>query len=98
MKPVFRVLIAGAVLAVPVGMSGAMPAVAKPPPPSNSYTCTGTFGTPGTIAGGTYSSLVMPAGSVCEIAGGSVVVNSAVTLGAGSALAVAGGSLTINGG
>ena len=51
---------------------------------------------PGTIPGGTYSSLTMPPGSQCLIEG-TVVVNRGITLGTGSGLGVDTGSLTVNG-
>ncbi len=90
------IVVAGAALALPLGVAGAAPALAGPPPPS--YTCTGNLGSIGTIPGGTYASLVMPAGSACQVVGGAVVVNSAVTLGNGSVLGVFGGSLAVQGG
>jgi hypothetical protein len=94
MKRRIAILAAGAALAVPVAVSGATPAFAGPPP---TYTCSGTLSSPGTIPAGTYNSLVMPPGSLCQI-GGSVVVNSPVALGDGAGLGVFSGSLTINGG
>jgi hypothetical protein len=60
------------------------------------FTCTGTFSSPGSIPGGTYSTLTMPAGSLCGVAG-AVTVNHPVAIGDGAGLAVFSGSLTIAG-
>lgn len=73
-----------------VGVSAATGAKPKPPPPPppTAYTCSGTLTTPAFIPSGTYSSLTMPPGSICEIPGPKpVTVLSGVTLQDGSGLA-----------
>jgi hypothetical protein len=70
---------------------GAAPTDAKtppPPPPPTPYTCTGTLAAPEAVPSGTYTSLTMPAGSICLIPGPKpVTVLSGVTLQTGSGLA-----------
>jgi hypothetical protein len=95
MKGRIRLLIGVVGLAAAAAVGGATPAFAGP---LNTYTCSGTLSSPGTIPAGQYSSLVMPAGSLCLIQGGSVVVKSPVALGDGAGLGVFSGSLTIKGG
>jgi hypothetical protein len=71
-----------------VGVGGGVAATAADatsPPPT--YTCTGTISAPGSVPAGTYQSLIMPAGSICEIpAPGPVTVLSGVELQKGSGL------------
>jgi len=81
------------------GVGAAGPAGAIPVP--GGFTCTGNFSNypvnAEVIPAGTYSSLTLPPGSACGIAG-QVVVNGPVTLGRASGLGlVSGGSLTVNG-
>ena len=58
-----------------------------PPPPPATFTCTGTLSAPEAVPSGTYSSLVMPAGSICSIPGPKpVTVLSGLTLQDGSGL------------
>lgn len=93
----------GTSVAVVLSLLVAAPVAAAPP---STFTCTGTLSLvpgPPTIGGaippGTYSHLVMPAGSACEVDGpGAVTVRDSVTLGDGAALAVTGGSLIVRGG
>jgi hypothetical protein len=63
-----------------------------------SFTCEGTVTrlSPQDIPGGTYSSLVMPPGSLCGIVG-SVTVTGGLTVGAGAGLVVASGDLRVEG-
>ena len=61
------------------------------------FTCTGTLSSPGSIPGGTYASLTMPAGSLCAVVG-DVTVTRPLTIDTGAGLAVFAGSLTIQGG
>ncbi len=79
------------VLAVIAGVSivglggGVAGATASAPPPS--FTCKGSLAAPGTVPSGTYSSLVMPPGSICLMPGPApVTVLSSVTLQRGSGL------------
>src|SRR5207253_684302 len=60
------------------------------------FTCTGTLSSPGSIPGGTYASLTMPAGSLCAVVG-DVTVTRPLTIDTGAGLAVFAGSLTIQG-
>ena len=81
------------------GVGAAAPAGAMPVP--GGFTCTGNFSNypnnAEVIPAGTYSSLTLPPGSACGIAG-QVVVNGPVTLGRASGLGlVSGGSLRVNG-
>lgn len=83
---------------VGVGMVGqsAVSAASGAPPPT--FTCKGTAASPGNVPAGTYSGLVMPAGSVCRIAGpGKVNDQSPLSLSTGSGLEVTGGGLTVQG-
>ncbi len=87
--------VGGGVVAVAAGTAGAT----TPP----TYTCTGTLSAPGSVPAGTYQSLIMPAGSICEIpTPGPVTVLSRVVLQKGSGLATgvqdAGSPLKIVGG
>ncbi len=67
-----------------VGLGGGVAGAAASPP---SFTCKGSLSSPGTVPSGTYSSLVMPRGSVCLMPGPApVTVLSAVTLQRNSAL------------
>ena len=70
-----------------VGLGGGVAsATVSPSPPS--FTCKGSLTKPGTVPSGTYSSLVMPPGSICLIPGPApVTVLSAVRLQRGSGLA-----------
>jgi hypothetical protein len=70
-----------------VGLGGGVAsATVSPSPPS--FTCKGSLTAPGTVPSGTYSSLVMPPGSICLIPGPApVTVLSAVRLQRGSGLA-----------
>jgi hypothetical protein len=63
---------------------------------ASGFICTGTLATPGSVPAGTYASLAMPAGSLCEVVG-DVTVNRPVSIGTGAGLAVVAGSLTIRG-
>ena len=63
---------------------------------SSGFICTGTLATPGSVPAGTYASLAMPAGSLCEVVG-DVTVTRPVSIGTGAGLAVVAGSLTIRG-
>lgn len=69
------------------------PAVAAGP---SGFTCAGSLASPGFIAAGTYSSLVMPAGTVCGVVG-AVVVTHPIAIQDGAGLAVLAGSLTVQG-
>ncbi|HXA27120.1 MAG TPA: hypothetical protein VN193_00065 [Candidatus Angelobacter sp.] len=69
------------------------PVVAAGPP---GFTCAGSIAAPGFITAGTYSSLIMPAGTVCGVVG-DVVVTRPVAIQDGAGLAVLAGSLTIHG-
>src|SRR5207302_10639126 len=60
------------------------------------FTCTGTLATPESVPGGTYSSLAMPAASLCAVVG-DVTVTRPLTVGTGAGLAVFAGSLTVHG-
>ena len=66
--------------------------------PSSTYTCGGTPTNIAAIPAGTYSALVMPAGSACAVYSGVVNVTAPVTLGSSSILGVLGGSLNVSGG
>src|ERR1700730_7268894 len=83
-------LLAGVFVMVVFGLVGARSAMAIAPP---GFTCQGTVTAPVAIPGGTYTSLSMPAGSVCGVFA-PVTVLSPVTLGAGSAVGVFSGSFT----
>lgn len=91
-----RGLIACVAVGLAFGAFGSTSAMASP----SSYTCTGSFtgtfpGGAGSIPAGSYSHLVMPAGSFCLVAEGPVRVSAPVRLEAGSGLVVlGGGSLT----
>jgi hypothetical protein len=61
---------------------------------ASGFTCTGTLASPGSVPAGTYASLTMPAGSLCQVVG-DVTVTSPVNIGSGAGLAVGAGSLTI---
>lgn len=63
-----------------IGAGGAAAgATASPPPPK--FTCTGSLSSPEVLPSGTYSSLVMPPGSICLMPGPApVTVLSGVTL------------------
>ena len=80
------VIVAASVVGVSA-VTGAKPPPPPPPPPT-AYTCSGTLTAPAFIPSGTYSSLTMPPGSICEIPGPKpVTVLSGVTLQDGSGLA-----------
>jgi hypothetical protein len=75
------------VMSVSVIAAGGAAAGAAASPPPAKFTCTGSLSKPGFVPSGTYSSLVMPAGSICLIPGPApVTVLSAVTLQRGSGL------------
>jgi hypothetical protein len=58
-----------------------------PPPPPTPFTCSGTLLAPEVVPSATYTSLTMPAGSICEMPGPKpVTVLSGITLGNGSGL------------
>lgn len=63
---------------------------------ASGFTCNGTLASPGAVPAGTYSSLTLPAGSLCAIVG-DVTVTRPVSVGTGAGLAVSAGSLTIRG-
>ncbi len=66
------------VLVVGVGGAAADAAASRPPP---KFTCTGSLSSPEVLPSGTYSSLVMPPGSICLVPGPApVTVLSAVRL------------------
>jgi hypothetical protein len=84
-------LVTTVIVAVSVVGMGAAAAAAPSAPPT--FTCSGTLAAPAMVPSGTYKSLVMPAGSICEIPGPKpVTVLSGVTLQKGSGLATGGGS------
>ena len=89
MKITFRLVTTAIVTASVVGV-GAATTGAKtppPPPPPTSFTCTGTLSAPEPVPSGTYTSLIMPSGSICELPGPKpVTVLSGVTLQNGSGL------------
>jgi hypothetical protein len=96
MRVAIRITAAAVLGGTGLGIGAISSASATGPPPT--YTCSGTLTGPGTIPSGTYSGLVMPTGSLCEIAGpGAVSVLSPVTLTKASGLVVAGGGLTVQG-
>jgi hypothetical protein len=65
---------------------------------ANSFTCSGSFGSPEAVPGGTYSSLSVPAHTVCTISA-PVKVQSPMTIGSQAGLALlSGGSLSVAGG
>ena len=75
------------VLSVSVIAAGGAAAGAAASPSSAKFTCTGSLSSPKAVPSGTYSSLVMPPGSICLIPGPApVTVLSAVTLQRGSGL------------
>ena len=80
-----------------VGVGAAGPAGAVAP---GGFTCAGDYsnlpGSAEAIPPGSYTSLTLPPGSVCYVAG-DVVVNGPVTLRQASALGLVSGSLTVNG-
>ncbi len=73
-----------AALAVPVGLA-ASPGVASATPAAT--TCTGTPGSPGTLAGGTYASVTVT--GVCQADAGQVVVTGDLSVAPGAALVAA---------
>ncbi len=74
-----------AILVVPLGVAGqASVASADTGTPT---TCTGTSGSPGSLAGGTYSTVTVS--GVCEVNAGQVVVTGDVTVDTGGALIAA---------
>ncbi len=78
-------LIVSLFVAVGATSTGANPS--PPPPPPSPFTCAGTLSAPEAVPSGTYSSLTMPAGSICEMPGPQpVTVLSGVTLQNGSGL------------
>jgi hypothetical protein len=86
------ILVAAGLAAVGALGVATTPALAK----GSGYTCHGTLKNPGSIPGGTYSSLTMPKGSVCGV-NGDVTVTHPVTVSKHAGLAVFSGSLTIQG-
>ena len=72
-------------LAVPVGLAAGAPAASAAP--LGPTTCSGSLASPGSLAGGTYSSVTVT--GVCEVNAGEVVVDGDVTVGAGAALVAA---------
>jgi hypothetical protein len=77
----FAMTIVAAASIVGVGSASTGAKTPPPPPPPTTFTCSGTLTAPESIPSGTYSSLVMPAGSICEMPGPKpVTVLSAVTL------------------
>jgi hypothetical protein len=99
-RVVTTAIMATSVSVVGVGIGGVAAGATAPPP---TYTCTGTLSAPGSVPAGTYQSLIMPAGSICEIpTPGPVTVLSGVVLQKGSGLvtgvADAGSPLKIVGG
>jgi len=78
-------LMAASLLVVPLGLvGGSSVASAAAPAP---VTCTGSVASPGTLAGGTYSSVTVS--GACEVNSGQVVVTGSVTVESGAALVVA---------
>ena len=76
---------AASLLLLPAGLVGsAAAASAASPGPA---TCTGSVALPGSLAGGTYSSVGVS--GVCYVDSGQVVVNGTLTVGAGAALVAA---------
>jgi hypothetical protein len=83
-RVVTTAIMATSVVGVGVGIAGVTAGATAPPPV---YTCTGTLSAPGSLPAGTYQSLIMPAGSICEIpTPGPVTVLSPVVLHKGSGL------------
>ena len=89
-----RALLAGAGIACGSVLTIAISPVAAGSAPG--FTCTGTLATPESVPGGTYSSLAMPAGSLCAVVG-DVTVTRPLTVGTGAGLAIFAGSLTVRG-
>ncbi|HET9051998.1 MAG TPA: hypothetical protein VFO60_09855 [Candidatus Dormibacteraeota bacterium] len=85
--------VVGVACAGAIGTTGTWHAGAAGP---GGFTCGGSLASPEPIPGGTYSSLTMPAGSLCAVAG-DVRVTSPVTVGTGAGLVVFGGSLRVDG-
>jgi hypothetical protein len=87
--PSRMVAIAVLVLSV-VGLTTASAAAGgppPPPPPPTPFTCTGTLMAPEAIPPATYTTLTMPAGSICELPGPQpTTVLSGITLQNGSGL------------
>ena len=78
-------LVGAALLMVPVGLAGGTTvASATTPAPA---TCTGTSGSPGTLAGGTYSSVAVT--GVCGVSAGQVMVTGDVSVSSTGALLAA---------
>jgi hypothetical protein len=81
-----RLMVAAVMGVSMAGLGGGVAGATASPAPS--FTCKGSLASPGTVPSGTYSSLVMPRGSICLIPGPApVTVLSAVTLQRGSGLA-----------
>ncbi len=86
-------VMAMAIVASGLTTLGALPASAAKAP---SFSCSGTPGAPEAVPAGSYSSLLMPPGSVCFIES-AVTVGGPLTLGDTSALVLFDGSLAVNG-
>ena len=97
MLRIMKALVTGALCAgMLVGAGSTLAAASPARAPSSGYTCTGSSLTaPGVITTGTYSSLSMPPGTFCVVAG-TVTVTEPVTVGDGSALLMESGSLTVS--
>ncbi len=98
MLRIMKALVTGGLCAgMLVGAGSTLAAASPARAPSSGYTCTGSsLTTPGVITTGTYSSLSMPPGTFCVVAG-TVTVTKPVTVGDGSALMMGNGSLTVSG-
>jgi len=88
------IMFGSAVAGVGIGSAGA-----STPAPGPKFTCAGTLSAPESIPAGTYSALMVPAGSICVIPGpGAVNVLSSVLVGRGGGLIMTGpGDLKIVG-
>jgi len=78
-------VLAAASLMVPLGLLGSSTAASAATP--SSTTCTGTSATPGSLPGGTYTSVSVT--GVCEVNAGQVTVTGDVTVASGASLVAA---------
>jgi len=76
---------AAALLVVPLGLVGGAGVASAAPPTST--TCTGTAGSPGSLAGGTYSSVAVT--GACAVDSGQVIVTGDVSVASNGALLAA---------